>query len=139
MDYKFSTWISNLEKSYGSRMAVNSGSSSLSYYELLNSSQQCAMILNSLGVKKGDRVALWAANGADWTVAFFGIVMSGGVAVLVNYGLSADNVSKDINTVQAEWAVIGSNKVSSIDDSLAKNAVEKGGVPSDHVIKLDYL
>ena len=138
MNLNFSTWLTSLEQMYGDRQAV-SGAGSLTFNELLNSSQRCAMILNSIGVKKGDKVALWAANSIEWVVSFFGIAMSGGVAVLMNYGLSSEEIAKHIKTVEADWAVLGTTRVSASDSSVAVKAAVKGGIPREHVINIDNL
>ena len=70
------------------------GSDTLTYYELVNRSKKCAMILKAVGVNKGDKVALWASNDTDWVVSFFGIVLSGGIAVLMNYGQNSEDTAK---------------------------------------------
>src|SRR5688500_8947442 len=40
--------------------------------------------LASLGVAKGDRVAILAHNGIEWVAAWFGVLAAGGVAVPLN-------------------------------------------------------
>ena len=95
MKLKFSTWLNYLEEQYGDRPAVT-GANTLTYYELINHSRRCAMTLNMVGVKKGDRVALWAANGTDWIISFFGIVMSGGIAILMNYGQNSEDTVQEL-------------------------------------------
>ena len=138
MDMKFSTWLSYLEEFYGDREAITCGTY-LTYYELLNASRRCALILNTVGVKKGDKVVLWSANGVDFVVSFFGIVMSGGVAVLMNYGYSASDITKLTKKVEAQWAIIGTNRVSAVDNVLAINAVTNGGVQRKNVFNIDVL
>ena len=138
MNINFSTWLNSIVQSYGGRTAV-SCAGSLTFYDLQSSSQRCATVLSSVGVKKGDKVALWAANGMDWVVSFFGIIMSGGVAVLMNYGLSSEEIAKQIAMVQADWAIIGTNRVSVSDSSSAVKAAVKGGIQREHVINIDNL
>ena len=128
MNLNFSTWLNSLGQMYGGQQAI-SCEGSLTFYDLLNYSQHCAMVLNSVGVQKGDRVALWAANDKEWVVSFFGIVMSGGVAVLINYGQSSEDTVKDMNMAGANWAVIGTNRVSVSDSSSAVKAAVRSGIP----------
>ena len=45
------------------------------------------------GIGKGDRVALWAPNSAEWIIAAFGIMTAGGVLVPVNTRFKADEAA----------------------------------------------
>jgi acyl-CoA synthetase (AMP-forming)/AMP-acid ligase II len=40
--------------------------------------------LTTTGIRKGDRVAIWAPNSAEWIVAALGIALSGAVLVPLN-------------------------------------------------------
>src|ERR1700722_13080493 len=54
---------------------------SFSYETILQKSAEFAMRLKSLGIRASDRVLLWAPNSAEWLIAFWGILLRGGVAV----------------------------------------------------------
>jgi acyl-CoA synthetase (AMP-forming)/AMP-acid ligase II len=56
----------------------------VSFSELWDRSARVAGGLRAAGVGRGDRVAVRLGNGVDWVLAFFGTLMSGGVAVPVN-------------------------------------------------------
>jgi len=43
-----------------------------------------AVLVHSYGVRKGDRVAIAMRNLPEWPVAFFGCLLAGGVATLLN-------------------------------------------------------
>jgi len=45
------------------------------------------------GIGKGDRVAIWAPNSADWIIAAFGLVTAGGVLVPVNTRLRTEEAA----------------------------------------------
>jgi len=138
MRQSFTTWLDSLSLFYCERPAITCGTTMI-YEDLFDASKRCAMILNQVGVQRGDRVELWAANGTDWIVSFFGIVMAGGVAVLMNYGIGAEEITRQTKKVQAGWAIIGANKVSVSDKAAAVRAVEKGGVLREHVINIENL
>jgi long-chain acyl-CoA synthetase len=53
----------------------------LSYAELALSITEAAAGLRERGVSRGERVALWAPTSPEWVVAYFAIIMAGGVAV----------------------------------------------------------
>jgi len=68
----------------GGRMA------SVSYPELGARVSELARGLIALGIAPGDRVAIFAATSADWTLADFAILCAGGVVVPVYHTNSAD-------------------------------------------------
>ena len=138
MKLKFSTWLNYLEEQYGDRPAVT-GANTLTYYELINHSRRCAMTLNMVGVKKGDRVALWAANGTDWIISFFGIVMSGGIAILMNYGQNSEDTVRQLKMVEARWVIIGNNRISASNSDSAIRTAVRGGVIREHVLNMNNL
>ena len=46
--------------------------------------------VRGLGIDKGERVAIWAPNSAEWIVAAFGLLTAGGVLVPVNTRFKTD-------------------------------------------------
>lgn len=58
---------------------------SYSYLELYSFSMKMASYLQEQGVKKGDRVALWAPNSPFWAVAYFGIILSDAIIVPIDF------------------------------------------------------
>ena len=65
--------------------------------------------LHDMGLAKGDRVALWGYNSANWLVAFFAIVRAGGVALLVNYSMDIDDAAKLLRRANARFLICGDN------------------------------
>src|SRR5262249_52197817 len=55
-----------------------------SFRQLDELAQTCARGLASLGIRKGERVALWSTNLPEWVVLFFGLAKIGAVMVTVN-------------------------------------------------------
>src|SRR5437764_2612236 len=55
-----------------------------SFRQLEELAQTCARGLVSLGISKGERVALWSTNFPEWVVLFFGLAKLGAVMVTVN-------------------------------------------------------
>jgi acyl-CoA synthetase (AMP-forming)/AMP-acid ligase II len=47
----------------------------------------------ALGIEKGDRVAIWAPNSAEWMIAAFGLMTAGGVLVPVNTRYKSDEAA----------------------------------------------
>lgn len=67
-----------------SEALVELGAGRLTYRQLWDRAARVAGGLRAAGVKRGDRVAVRYPAGIDWALAFWGVVMAGGVAVAVN-------------------------------------------------------
>ena len=138
MSYLFSEWLRSLAAQYGDKPAVTCGVT-MTFRELWEASGRCAVTLAEAGVRKGDKVVLWAYNGADWVVFFFGIAMAGGIATLMNYGLKAEEVTQLTEMTHSVWAIIGENKVSAADRESAVRVLSRGGVDLSRIIQADEL
>ncbi len=69
---------------FGDAEAVVDGPLRFTFSELIEQIRCAAGAFADLGVGKGDRVALWAPNSAEWIIASFGLLTAGGVLVPVN-------------------------------------------------------
>ncbi|MDA8178362.1 MAG: class I adenylate-forming enzyme family protein [Desulfobacteria bacterium] len=56
----------------------------LTYDELNRAANRVAGALSALGIAKGDRVAIWLPNGAEFLASFFGILKIGAIALPMN-------------------------------------------------------
>ena len=66
---------------------------SLSYKEALGKIEGAARKLRSLGVGRGDKVAVAGKNGPEWAVAYFAVLTAGAVVVPLDYQLSTPQPS----------------------------------------------
>lgn len=64
--------------------ALVDGPLRLTFAELVQRIRCAAGAFANLGIDKGDRVAIWAPNSAEWIIAAFGLLTAGGVLVPVN-------------------------------------------------------
>jgi HIP---CoA ligase len=69
---------------FGDREAVVDGEVRMTFSGLAAAVDQASRALMSVGVKRGDRVALWAPNCWEWIVAALGTLGAGGVVVPIN-------------------------------------------------------
>jgi acyl-CoA synthetase (AMP-forming)/AMP-acid ligase II len=72
------------EKRHAQRVAVLDGETTLTYPELAAEARRFSAALIESGVGRGDRVAIWCFNCAEWVVAVLGIFAAGAVLVPVN-------------------------------------------------------
>lgn len=71
-------------KKYGGLQAISDGDVSLTFVELADSSLTIARSLASLGVLRGDRVAIWSPNSHYFMRMVLGIQAAGGIVVPIN-------------------------------------------------------
>jgi fatty-acyl-CoA synthase len=73
---------------FGDRTAVTDGPRRYAFADVHADVLRAAAGLQALGVRPGDRVAIWLGNRAEWYVAFFAAVRVGAIVVPLNTGLS---------------------------------------------------
>jgi HIP---CoA ligase len=78
---------------FGDAEAVVDRELRLSFAELTDRIRCAAGAFATAGVVKGDRVAIWAPNCAEWIIAAFGLMTAGGVLVPVNTRFKADEAA----------------------------------------------
>lgn len=99
------------------------------YGELTRQIEAFRAGLQSLGVQRGDRVALMAGNSRHFVVAFYATLGLGAVAVPLNPLAPAVELQRELNEVSARVAVIGPSA------QTAWGAVDRSAVASvEHVI-----
>lgn len=72
----------------------------ITYYGLRKMSITFAQSLVNIGIKKGDRVCLQLPNSPQFVIAYFGTLMAGGIATLMNPLYTPDEVSQLITITQ---------------------------------------
>lgn len=72
---------------------VEVGGPRLTYQQLWERAESVAAGLRDLGARPRDRVGIALPNGADWCIAFYGIVRAGCIAVPINTRLAAPEVA----------------------------------------------
>jgi HIP---CoA ligase len=90
---------------FGDAEAIVDGPLRYSFREVVDRIRCAAGAFADLGIEKGDRVALWAPNSAEWIIAAFGLLSAGGVLVPVNTRFKPDEAG-DIITRSAAKAVL---------------------------------
>jgi HIP---CoA ligase len=94
---------------FGDAEAVVDGSLRLSFAQLTDRIRCAAGAFASLGIEKGDRVAIWAPNSAEWMIAAFGLVTAGGVLVPVNTRFKVGEAADIIRRSGAKAVLVEKN------------------------------
>ncbi len=69
---------------FGDAEAVVDGPLRLTFGDVVDRIRCAAGAFANLGIGRGERVAIWAPNSAEWIIAAFGLLTAGGVLVPVN-------------------------------------------------------
>ena len=91
---------------FGDAEAVVDGPLRLNYTELVQRIRCAAGAFADVGIDKGDRVAVWAPNSAEWMIAAFGLLTAGGVLVPVNTRFKAEEAADIIGRSGAKAVLV---------------------------------
>jgi long-chain acyl-CoA synthetase len=87
----------------------------VTWEELRRRVHDTAAGLDALGLERGDRVAICAANCIDWIVAFHAIVRAGGIGVLVYFDLGAGEIITQITRPASRFLIADADVLAKID------------------------
>ncbi|WP_436897165.1 AMP-binding protein [Acinetobacter gyllenbergii] len=97
----------------------------LSYKELQHEVNAFACSLLKLGLKKGDRLAIWSPNCVEWTVTQFAAFKAGIILVNLNTAYKSHELEYVLNKVSCKGLVIASQfKTTDYQELLSKIAPE---------------
>ncbi len=77
-----------------------------SYNKLLDFAERSASLLASKGVKRGDRLIIWAPNIPEWVGVFFGCLRAGIILVPLDVLCTAEFVTKIVKKTSAKCVCI---------------------------------
>lgn len=106
MSLNLGNLLANSKRCYGSEIALINQSERYTYDELDTWVRKFAAELIDAGVARGDKVAIMVPNGPSFTIAYFGILYAGGVAVTMNTLQSADEVAYQLADCEAKAFVL---------------------------------
>ena len=88
------------------KLAIIDGDRSITYYQFNEYTDRFAAALVSIGVSKGDSVALLAPNCLDFEVAFFGVMKAGAVVSTVNSAYREREIAHQVNVSKAQVLIV---------------------------------
>jgi non-ribosomal peptide synthetase component F len=96
---------------FGPKLAVQARESRgewrrLTFRELLDSAVGFAAGLIALGFAPREKAAIILENGLDWGIAYYGILIAGGVVVPIYYDLSSDEIEYVLRESESQFAVV---------------------------------
>lgn len=119
--------------------------SSLTYAQLGDEIERIAGILSSLGLQKGDKVALFSHNMPNWVIAFFAVVSRGMVIVPVLPDFTAEEIKNVLEHSESKVLFVSERLAGRISDDadllsiirLDDFKIVKGSGPEAAVSPLD--
>ena len=94
--------VNSQAKNFGEKLALVSNQNFFSYSQIDELSTIIASNLVSLGLTKGDRVAIWAPNMNEWVLAAIGIHKAAGVLVPINTRMKGKEAAYILNNSKAK-------------------------------------
>jgi len=116
---------------FGDAEAIVDGPLRLTFAEAVDRIRCAAGAFADFGIEKGDRVAVWAPNSAEWIIAAFGLLTAGGVLVPVNTRFKIDEGGDIISRSRAKAVLVQKG-------FLAQDYTAPAGIPVID-LKSDFL
>src|SRR6201995_5424445 len=91
---------------FGDAEAIVDGPLRLTFTQVVERIRCAAGAFADLGVGKGERVAIWAPNSAEWIIAAFGLLTAGGVLVPVNTRFKTEEAGDIIGRSKAKAVLV---------------------------------
>jgi steroid-24-oyl-CoA synthetase len=95
-----------LARAHGNKTFVVYRDERVSYDEFARAALAIAEALRQAGVKKGDRVAIAMRNVPEWPAAFFGCLLVGGIATLLNAWWTGPELQFGLTDSGAKIAIV---------------------------------
>ncbi|MBX0315127.1 AMP-binding protein [Planococcus glaciei] len=77
-------YLTHAYEKFPNKVAIHFLGKDITYHELYDSSKRFANYLQTLGIKKGDRVSIMLPNCPQAVISFYGVLYAGGVVVMTN-------------------------------------------------------
>ena len=108
-----------------------------SYWELARLAGRCARELESRNITKGDRVAIWGANGSEWIASFFGCILRGVVPVPLDIGGAPEFIKRVLEEVSPKLVTGSREQIRALDRPVPRIAFEDfdGTLPREPLLE----
>jgi long-chain acyl-CoA synthetase len=130
------------------QMKVGSSYQRLTFSELAQRSREFAAGLLTMGMRKGDAVAIISENSLDWIVGYYGLSMAGGVGVPLYSELNSPEIEDLVRRSDARYVIASSAVLGRLPDRLpgvragivAGGNVERGTASlADSIVRFDAV
>ncbi|MCR4741058.1 MAG: AMP-binding protein [Lachnospiraceae bacterium] len=135
--FSFYEAIAEMAGIYPDKSAIADKNAEYTYSGLLNAIDNYSDKLAEMGITKGSHVALWSVNSTGWIISYLSILKLGGVAILCNYSLTADELRPLMKKCDTEFIAFGSTKETDADPDAAFSIGESIGVDASRIFRFE--
>jgi long-chain acyl-CoA synthetase len=118
-------FLEDAARTYGNRPCAIFKGHAVTYSEMNALADRLAAALVELGVKKGDPVAIFMPNSAQFVMSFYAILKAGGVVVATNPLYSAREIEHQLNDAGVEIMLVMSNFYQTIKNVQSKTRLRR--------------
>jgi long-chain acyl-CoA synthetase len=118
-------FLEDAARTYGDRPCAIFKGHAVTYSEMNALADRLAAALVELGVKKGDPVAIFMPNSAQFVMSFYAILKAGGVVVATNPLYSAREIEHQLNDAGVEIMLVMSNFYKTIKSLQSKTRLRR--------------
>ncbi len=105
-DHTIREALAELAAQHGDRPALLSDRETFSYRQLEERSNRYARWARSIGIGKGDVIALMMPNRPEYLAIWLGVAKAGGVTALINTNQAGEALAYSLRVVGARWAIV---------------------------------
>ena len=101
---------------HGDAPFIVDGAQRLSFAETYAAARLVAGgLIEGMGVRKGDRIAIAARNSANWIVAYMAVLMAGGVVVLLNGWWQGEELADGVCMVECRYVLADAERAARLE------------------------
>ncbi|MFN8571829.1 MAG: AMP-binding protein [Gemmatimonadaceae bacterium] len=101
------------------------------YGEVYDRARRLAGALANLGVSKGDRVALWTTNRAEFLEVFFAVPMLGAIVAPLDYWWNWDEARMALQQLEPQVLIVGAAQATTVANAIREAGAVAGGSTSE--------
>lgn len=129
---------------FGDKVALYYNDTGYTYKDLDHMSNSLANSLESIGIKKGDRVSIYFENSVEWIISYYAAAKVGAIINPINVMLTPEEVVYVLNDNQAKVLIISADKEAQILQVKEKfenieNIISTGNSPPKGIITFNEL
>jgi len=112
-------FLENSAKRLPDKVALICGDQRLTYQQINDFSNQLAVSLLDMGIKRQDRIAILLDNSVESVIALFGILKAGAIFIMLSATMKAKKLNYILQDSSARALITHSNKARIIKDAIA--------------------
>ena len=97
----------SVKKNWDRKALTDYKGATLQYKDVARKIEKIHIVMESAGIRRGDKIAVCGRNSAHWCVAFLATVTYGAVVVPILHEFKSDNIHNIVNHSEARILFVG--------------------------------